>query len=120
MAAAAAQLLLAAAAVAGGVCVYVGHIAQGDGDPADVRGVEGQVRQGLRLHRRGGVPVRGVQGDPPRRRPAQRRLPLVPRRPQHVRRPHRRRCPPPPPPGCVLGEKEAELIQQGLARLHPL
>lgn len=29
-------------------------------------------------------------------------------------------APPPPPPGCVLGEKEAELIQQGLARLHPL
>lgn len=95
MAAAAALLLLAAAAVAGGVCVYVGHIAQGDGDPADVRGVEGQVRQDLRLRRRGGAPVRGVQGDPPRRRPAQRRPPVVPRRPQHVRRPHRRRFPPP-------------------------
>lgn len=59
-----------AAAVAGAANAAAGVSGGGPGrvragDPPDVRGVEGQVQEDLQIRRRGGVPVRGVQGGPP-------------------------------------------------------
>lgn len=83
----------AAAGVAGGGGRRGGGEKRG-GDAADVLGVDGDPRQDVLLRRRGGAPLRGVQGQPPPHRPAQRRRrrrgPFVPPRPQQLQRPHPR------------------------------